>query len=71
MDYRNPFDDAQGQFLILENRLSQYSLWPAHCALPSGWQVVFGAQTQEECYRWLDAHWQHLQPNHFVSDHLQ
>lgn len=71
MDYSNPFDNPQGQFLILVNKLMQYSLWPAHCALPAGWQAVSGPQSQSVCYQWLEAHWQNLQPTHFVSDRLQ
>ncbi|MBK4714707.1 MULTISPECIES: MbtH family protein [Tenebrionibacter/Tenebrionicola group] len=71
MDYSNPFDDPQGRFFILVNDVMQYSLWPAHCALPPGWRTVTGPQDQEACRRWLEAHWQTIQPAHFVSDRLQ
>jgi uncharacterized protein YbdZ (MbtH family) len=71
MEHSNPFDDPQGQFLILANDLMQYSLWPSHCALPVGWHAVTGPQSQQQCYQWLDSHWQDLQPTHFVSRRLQ
>ncbi|MGW1266381.1 MbtH family NRPS accessory protein, partial [Streptomyces drozdowiczii] len=35
----NPFDDESGRFVTLVNGEGQYSLWPAHIEVPSGWSV--------------------------------
>ncbi|WP_058913426.1 MbtH family protein [Entomohabitans teleogrylli] len=71
MEYSNPFDDPQGQFLILENDRHQFSLWPALCVLPAGWKAVFGPQPQAECFNWLDAQWQTLTPSCFSRSNRQ
>jgi uncharacterized protein YbdZ (MbtH family) len=68
MQISNPFDDAQGQFYILQNAQQQYSLWPQHCALPEGWRVVCEPQSAEACNAWLAARWKTLNPAHFAGD---
>lgn len=67
MQISNPFDDAQGQFYILQNAQQQYSLWPQHCALPEGWNVVCEPQSAEACNAWLAARWTTLNPAHFAG----
>ncbi len=67
MEYSNPFDHPEGLFMILKNRREQYSLWPAHCALPQGWQVMSGPESQQACQQWLDANWRSLTPAEFVT----
>ncbi|WP_158783490.1 MbtH family NRPS accessory protein [Pantoea sp. BAV 3049] len=67
MDYSNPFDRPQGLFLILRNPQQQYSLWPEHCALPAGWQIISGPQNQQQCYAWLENNWQQLVPASFAA----
>ncbi|MEW5559467.1 MbtH family NRPS accessory protein [Enterobacter asburiae] len=67
MQISNPFDDAQGQFYILQNAQQQYSLWPQHCALPEGWHVVCEPQSAEACNAWLSARWTTLNPAHFAG----
>ncbi|AHJ74839.1 MbtH family protein [Kosakonia sacchari] len=67
MEFTNPFDNPQGQFYILQNTRRQFSLWPAQCALPAGWNVVCEPQPQDECDAWLAANWQTLTPAHHVQ----
>ncbi|RPH29710.1 MbtH family protein [Buttiauxella warmboldiae] len=67
MEFSNPFDAPQSRFFILENAHRQYSLWPEHCAVPDGWQVVRQPAPNEECNRWLLANWGGLQPASFVK----
>lgn len=67
MEFSNPFDDPQGQFCILQNAQSQYSLWPQQCVLPEGWNVVCEPQSQEACQQWLNAHWQTIVPSWFAG----
>lgn len=71
MEQSNPFDDTHGRFAVLINAQQQYSLWPQHCALPAGWQVVCEPQSQEACYRWLEQHRANLHPGNFVKNQQQ
>lgn len=64
MEFSNPFDNPEGQFYILQNSQQQFSLWPALCALPEGWQVVCAPASQNACTEWLAQHWQTLTPAH-------
>lgn len=66
MEFTNPFDNPQGLFYILQNGLHQFSLWPQQCALPAGWQVVAGPQSQAACQQWLETHWRTLLPHHYA-----
>lgn len=36
----NPFENADGTYLVLVNEEGQYSLWPGFIDVPSGWTVV-------------------------------
>jgi len=67
MEFNNPFDSLQSRFFILENALRQFSLWPEHCALPDGWQVVCEPASNDECQRWLLQNWTQLQPSTFAQ----
>ncbi|WP_342321677.1 MbtH family NRPS accessory protein [Kosakonia sp. BYX6] len=67
MEFTNPFDNPQGRFYILQNMQQQFSLWPAQCALPAGWNVLCEPQLQVDCNAWLAAHWQTLTPAHYAK----
>lgn len=67
MQISNPFDDAQGQFSILQNAHHHYSLWPQHCALPEGWQVVCQPQSAQACNAWLAERWTTLNPSYYAG----
>lgn len=62
MQVSNPFDDAQGQFYILQNAGEAFSLWPQQCALPAGWQPVCEPQSLDDCSAWLAQRWTTLKP---------
>lgn len=68
MEFTNPFDNPQGQFILLQNAQQQFSLWPQQCALPAGWQVVSEPQSSEACQQWLAANWRALTPAHFAEE---
>lgn len=67
MEYTNPFDNPQGRFYILQNPQQQYSLWPAQCSLPAGWQVICEPQDPQTCHAWLEQRWQTLTPAHYAQ----
>ncbi|WES69736.1 MbtH family NRPS accessory protein [Superficieibacter sp. HKU1] len=66
MQFSNPFDNPQGQFYLLQNVHQQFSLWPQHCALPDGWNVICEPQSRQACDDWLAAHWTILKPAQFA-----
>ncbi|MGP3689639.1 MbtH family protein [Streptomyces sp. IBSNAI002] len=58
----NPFDDAEGRFLVLANDEGQHSLWPSFAEVPGGWTVVLDENTREACLDFIEANWTDLRP---------
>ncbi|MBB5113269.1 MbtH protein [Micromonospora echinospora] len=56
----NPFDDAEGRFLVLTNDQGQHSLWPAAVAVPAGWTVALAESERAECVRYVERNWTDL-----------
>ncbi|KKB05775.1 MbtH family protein [Pantoea anthophila] len=62
MQQPHPFDDPQQACLVLKNDRQQYSLWLTFCAIPAGWQPVWGPAPQAHCLTWLNEHWRDIRP---------
>ncbi len=58
----NPFDDENGTFYALVNDEGQHSLWPTFVDVPSGWTIVFGADTRQSCLDHIEAVWTDMRP---------
>ncbi|MBD0843376.1 MULTISPECIES: MbtH family protein [unclassified Streptomyces] len=58
----NPFDDADGQFLVLVNDEGQHSLWPAAAAVPDGWHTALERTDRAACQAYIEANWTDLRP---------
>lgn len=63
----NPFDDENGQFLVLVNDEEQRSLWPAFAAVPHGWTIEHGGgaqqgATRQDCLDFIEKTWTDLRP---------
>ncbi|OLR91939.1 MbtH family protein [Actinokineospora bangkokensis] len=58
----NPFDDEDGQFLVLVNDEDQYSLWPAFAEVPAGWTVAKAAGSRADAVAHVEAEWTDLRP---------
>lgn len=58
----NPFDVEDGTFHVLRNDEEQYSLWPAHIAVPDGWQAVLSDASRADCVTYVDETWTDLRP---------
>ncbi|MET7878893.1 MbtH family protein [Micromonospora profundi] len=58
----NPFDDAEGRFLVLVNDEGQHSLWPAFADVPAGWRVVHGEADRQSCLAYVEEHWTDMRP---------
>ena len=63
----NPFDDENGAFYALINDEGQYSLWPTFANVPTGWTIVFGAQTRRSCLDYIEEHWIDMRPNSLIE----
>jgi uncharacterized protein YbdZ (MbtH family) len=58
----NPFDDAEGTFLVLVNLEAQHSLWPSFAQVPAGWRSVYGPENRASCLDHIREHWTDLRP---------
>ncbi len=60
----NPFDDDSDDaaFYVLVNDEEQHSLWPASVDVPSGWSVVFGADSRANCMAHIEYSWTDMRP---------
>ncbi|WP_189168596.1 MbtH family protein [Pilimelia anulata] len=63
----NPFDDADGTFLVLVNDENQHSLWPEFIDVPAGWRTAFGPGVRQACLDWVDAHWTDMRPRSLID----
>lgn len=63
----NPFDDAEGSFVVLRNQEDQYSLWPTFAQVPAGWRIVLSERGREECLSYIDENWTDMRPASLVK----
>ena len=63
----NPFEQADGLFLVLRNDEEQYSIWPAFAAVPEGWSKVLGPASREESIEYINLHWIDMRPRSLVG----
>jgi MbtH protein len=62
----NPFEDDDRRHVVLVNDERQYSLWPAHIDVPSGWAVVHGPGSRQACLDYVEEHWTDMRPASLV-----
>ncbi|MFP1627376.1 MbtH family protein [Streptomyces sp. 5K101] len=58
----NPFENEEGQYLVLANDEEQHSLWPAHIAVPAGWRTVHGVDSRSACLEYIERTWTDMRP---------
>ena len=63
----NPFDDADGRFLVLVNDEGQHSLWPSFAEVPGGWMVALEETTRDACLEFIESHWADLRPRSLAA----
>lgn len=63
----NPFDDENGEFLVLKNGEGQYSLWPAFREVPDGWTPEGPRGTRRECLDFIESVWVDMRPRSLVE----
>jgi uncharacterized protein YbdZ (MbtH family) len=62
----DPFERADGRYVVLANDEGQHCLWPAPIAVPPGWTVVSGPADRAACLEYVTAHWTDLRPRSFA-----
>jgi MbtH protein len=62
----NPFEQADGTYMVLVNEEGQYSLWPAHIAVPAGWTIAKDKDTRQACVEWVDQNWTDMRPKSLI-----
>jgi MbtH protein len=67
----NPFDDANATFLVLTNDEGQYSLWPVHIDVPSGWTRIFGPDSRKNCLAHIVTVWTDMRPKSLAESMRQ
>lgn len=65
----NPFDDPDGQFVVLRNDENQHSLWPSFADVPAGWEVVLSETSRQACLDYVETHWTDLRPASLARVH--
>lgn len=63
----NPFENEESTYLVLINDEGQYSLWPSFAPVPSGWTVVYGAESRQACLTYVNSEWTDMRPNSIVK----
>jgi MbtH protein len=58
----NPFENENGEYLVLVNHEGQYSLWPGFREIPAGWTAVGPCGKRKECLEWIEANWTDMRP---------
>ena len=58
----NPFENEDGEFLVLVNDEDQHSLWPGFAEVPAGWRVALGPASREECLGYVAENWTDMRP---------
>jgi MbtH protein len=63
----NPFDNADGTFLVLVNEENQHSIWPAFVEVPEGWNIAHPADSKQACLDYVEANWTDLRPKSLIE----
>ncbi|MFI5980345.1 MbtH family protein [Streptomyces sp. NPDC051555] len=63
----NPFDDADGRFLVLVNDEGQHSLWPSFAEVPGGWAVALEETGRDACLEFIESAWTDLRPRSLAA----
>lgn len=63
----NPFDDPNGEFLVLVNAENQHSIWPVFADVPDGWRQVSGPLGRDAAIEWVDANWTDMRPASLIA----
>ncbi|WCB95227.1 Protein MbtH [Baekduia alba] len=51
----SPFDDPNGEYVVLANAAGARCLWPAWADVPAGWSIDFGPAARPACLARIEA----------------
>jgi len=63
----NPFEIPDARYCALINDEGQYSLWPEHLDVPSGWIVAHGPDSRQACLDHINNTWVDMRPRSLVK----
>ncbi|MFE2282283.1 MbtH family protein [Streptomyces sp. NPDC059454] len=63
----NPFEDADGKYLVLVNDEGQHSLWPSFAEVPAGWNVVVQETGRQACLDYINENWTDMRPASLIA----
>jgi MbtH protein len=55
-------DDEDTVYTVVVNDEEQYSIWPAHMAIPAGWADAGRSGVKPECLAYIDEVWTDMRP---------
>jgi MbtH protein len=55
-------DIAGGRFKVVVNHEEQYSIWPEHKVVPSGWREIGKSGSKQECLSHVKEVWTDMRP---------
>lgn len=58
----SPFDNEDGDYIVLVNHEGQHSIWPTHISTPDGWVHLFGPEKKTECLTYIEKNWTDMRP---------
>jgi MbtH protein len=53
---------STSQFAVVVNDEEQWSIWPAHRAVPAGWTREGMVASRSECLEYIEARWTDIRP---------
>jgi uncharacterized protein YbdZ (MbtH family) len=63
----NPFENEDGEYLVLVNHEGQYSLWPDFRDVPAGWTPVGPKGKRQICLDWIETNWTDMRPKSLIE----
>ncbi|MEU8925308.1 MbtH family protein [Kitasatospora sp. NPDC048545] len=63
----NPFEDADGRYLVLVNHEGQYSLWPAFAEIPQGWETALAETDRQSALDHIERNWTDMRPKSLIA----
>ncbi|MDQ1044990.1 MbtH family protein [Streptomyces sp. V4I2] len=63
----NPFEDAEGKYLVLVNDEGQHSLWPSFVEVPAGWSVAVEETDRQTCLDYINENWTDMRPASLIA----
>jgi MbtH protein len=55
-------DNSDVLYTVVVNDEEQYSIWPVHRQVPSGWRQVGHSGPKADCLRYIDEVWTDMRP---------